>query len=78
MTSFLRWLGLGGAANSPIEQAAERRPYWIQYLETQLAALEALAAQGGRSAAAGTGVVPSTGAPAPLSERSMRRLQESD
>ena len=76
MKAVMRWLGLGGAANSPIEQAAERRPYWIQYLETQLAALEALAAQGGRAATPPT--VPMAGTPALLPERSMRRLQESD
>jgi hypothetical protein len=76
MKGLVRWLGLISAANSPIEQAAERRPYWIQYLETQLAALEALAAQGGRTAT--PPAPPMAGTPALLSERSMRRLQESD
>lgn len=76
MKGLVRWLGLGGAANSPIEQAAERRPYWIQYLEGQLATLEALTAQGGRAAT--PPATPVAGTPAPLSERSMRRLQESD
>lgn len=76
MKAVLRWLGLGGGADSPIEQAAERRPYWIQYLEGQLAALEALDAQGGRTAT--PPAAPMAGAPAPLSERSMHRLQERD